>query len=172
MGDLPMTVRRNPSFTETSPEPTKKLNQDCKIHIRDFADLTGYSLTICEKILKGLTDNGYVDPVDAIRALALYFKNSQVNEELKRKQIELAEEKRKKLELERRQKEGELIEVAKVMQVWASMLSVIRNRLLQMPQKLAPLVASSDPTEAKAILEKEFTALLSELKEDLKNELK
>jgi hypothetical protein len=33
-------------------------------------------------------------------------------------------------------------------------------------------VASSDPTEAKAILEKEFTALLSELKEDLKNELK
>ncbi len=167
-----MTVRRNPNFTKSSSEPTKKLNQDCKIHIRDFADLTGYSLTICEKILKGLTDNGYVDPVEAIRALALYFKNSQVNEELKRKQIELAEEKRKKMELERRLKEGELVEVSKVAQVWGSMLSIIRNRLLQLPQKLAPLVANVDPMEAKIVLEKELTSLLSELKEDLKDELK
>jgi predicted transcriptional regulator len=172
----PMPTSHKPTPTKKSQEPTSEkkpaVAQKCRIHLQEFSELTGYAISTCEKILKGLTDAGYVDVLDAIRALAQYFRNTQIDQELKQKQIEVAEERRKKLELERRQKEGELVEVAKVMQVWASMLSVIRNRLLQMPQKLAPLVASSDPTEAKAILEKEFTALLSELKEDLRNELK
>jgi hypothetical protein len=172
----PMTASRKPTPARKSQEPTSgekpAVAQKCKIHLQEFSELTGYAISTCEKILKGLTDAGYVDALDAIRALAQYFRNTQIDQELKQKQIEVAEERRKKLELERRQKEGELVEVAKVMQVWASMLSVIRNRLLQMPQKLAPLVASADPTEAKAILEKEFTALLSELKEDLKSEFK
>jgi len=174
-----MPASREPTPAKKNLKPAKKEDQKsaiqsstCRIHLQEFSELTGYAISTCEKILKGLTDEGYVDALDAIRALAQYFRNTQVDQELKQKQIEVAEERRKKLELERRQKEGELVEVAKVMQVWASMLSVIRNRLLQMPQKLAPLVASTDPTEAKAILEKEFTALLSELKEDLRNELK
>ncbi|MGB4239135.1 MAG: hypothetical protein WBJ87_05945 [Candidatus Hydrothermia bacterium] len=175
-----MSTKRNPNFSKNSVQSTKNksstsatLSTDCrKIHLQEFSELTGYSISTCEKILKGLTDQGYVDLLDAIKALAQYFKNSQINEELKLKQLELAEERRKKLELERRQKEGELVEVQKVAQVWASMLSFMRNRLLQIPQKLAPLVANSDPTEAKSILEKELTSLLSELKEDLRNELK
>ena len=172
-----MPIKRKPEFTKNSMQSTKNkvstFSTDCcKIHLQEFSELTGYSVSACEKILKGLTDNGYVDVLDAIRALAQYFRNSQINDELKLKNLELIEERRKKLELERRLKAKELIEVQKVAQVWASMLSIIRNRLLQMPQKLAPLVANTDPTEAKVILEKEITSLLSELKEDLKDELK
>jgi hypothetical protein len=169
----PMPAKNSVELTENKNSTSTTLSTDCrKIHLQEFSELTGYAISTCEKILKGLTEQGYVDVLDAIRALAQYFKNSQINEELKRKQIELAEEKRKKMELERRLKEKELVEVSKVAQVWASMLSVIRNRLLQMPQKLAPLVSNADPTEAKIILEKELTSLLSELKEDLKDELK
>jgi phage terminase Nu1 subunit (DNA packaging protein) len=143
MEALPMPTSHKPTPTKKSQKPTEipenTQKSSCKIHLQEFSELTGYAISTCEKILKGLTDAGYVDALDAIRALAQYFRNTQIDQELKQKQIEVAEERRKKLELERRQKEGELVEVAKVMQVWASMLSVIRNRLLQMPQKLARL---------------------------------
>jgi hypothetical protein len=81
---------------------------------------------------------------------------------------EIALAKREQLELRRR--EEELLERREVEQLWTNMLTAFKNRLLLVPDKLAPKVAvCSDVLECRAIIEREIRNMLlvfSESKDD------
>jgi hypothetical protein len=81
---------------------------------------------------------------------------------------EIALAKREQLELRRR--EEELLERREVEQLWTTMLTAFKNRLLLAPDKLAPKVAvCSDVLECRAIIEREIRNMLlvfSESKDD------
>lgn len=68
------------------------------------------------------------------------------------------------LELEYRQKKGELIEREKVIMMATGIIAIVKTRLLAIPTKTAPLIVGSDSIKKiKTILEKEIRFVLTEL---------
>jgi hypothetical protein len=77
-------------------------------------------------------------------------------------------EQRKKVRLERMELEGKLHRDEDVEAVWIEMLSRFRTRILAIPAKLAPLIASrpkSSPEEVQKIIDAEVRQALTELAE-------
>jgi hypothetical protein len=70
-----------------------------------------------------------------------------------------------RLELRRRQ--GELLEVVDVEREWGRLLTAARNRMLQLPGKLAPRVLTSTSiVEVQELIRKEIYAVLTALSQD------
>jgi phage terminase Nu1 subunit (DNA packaging protein) len=68
------------------------------------------------------------------------------------------------LELEFRQKRGELIEREKVMHMVTGIIAIAKTKLLSIPTKVAPLIVGSDSIKKiKAVIEKEIRFVLTEL---------
>ena len=85
----------------------------------------------------------------------------------------LVQQKIRKLALEAEEKElklkklrGELIEVEKVSDLWAKIALNIRNKLLALPTRVAPLVSMREAVEIKRILEEIILEVLEELSTD------
>ena len=76
----------------------------------------------------------------------------------------LTAEKAKLAEMERLEREGKLVPVEQVEQVWGALSGVIRTRLLALPAKCAArLGMAKNAIEAQAILKAEVHELLKEL---------
>jgi hypothetical protein len=72
----------------------------------------------------------------------------------------------RKKRLERRKREGELLELTEVRQAWGEMVSSARAQLLLLPAKLAPQIAFlSDVRECQAVIDTEIRSLLTVLSE-------
>jgi hypothetical protein len=72
----------------------------------------------------------------------------------------------RRLEFETRQ--GKLIEVAIVKERWAAILVVLKERVLAVPDKLAPeLTAFTDERQTRDALKREMTALLKAIHSDI-----
>jgi hypothetical protein len=70
---------------------------------------------------------------------------------------------RREVELRTRQRAGELAEVAQFEKVWGEALSVFRSRLLQMPHRLAPLIAAQQhESDYRSTLDQEARRMLEE----------
>lgn len=70
-------------------------------------------------------------------------------------------------ELEYRRKAGDLVVLSEVEKEWSSIMSVIRNRMLLLPAKLAPrLAALTDARECHVAIDGELRAALAQLAED------
>lgn len=68
------------------------------------------------------------------------------------------------IELEFRQKKGELIEREKVMHMITGIIAIAKTKLLSIPTKVAPLIVGSDSIKKiKSIIEKEIRFALEEL---------
>lgn len=143
-----------------------------KVKLQEISRVTGLSYSWLKDIMRGHVKDGQIDPLEAIYLLVSYYRGSDIKKQIELKRLEVLEEQRKKMELERRKREGELVEIDAVIQVWASIFATIRERLLQLPAKLAPMVASADIPETKKTLEQEITNVLAELKEDVTNEIR
>ena len=77
---------------------------------------------------------------------------------------EIAIAKERQLDLRRRQ--GELLEASEVEQVWTEALTSFKNRLLSLPDKLAPrMAACSNVLECRAMIDQEVRKVLSALSE-------
>ena len=77
---------------------------------------------------------------------------------------EIAIAKERQLDLRRRQ--GELLEAAEVESVWTQALTAFKNRLLSLPDKLAPkMAACSNVLECRAMIDREVRKVLLALSE-------
>jgi hypothetical protein len=78
------------------------------------------------------------------------------------KEIAIAKER----QLDLRLRQGELLEASEVERVWTEALTSFKNRLLSLPDKLAPkMAACSNVLECRAIMDQEVRKVLSALSE-------
>ena len=76
----------------------------------------------------------------------------------------VAKEQADKLTMENAERRGELVEFQATVTKWRSEATRVKNRLLAMPSKLAPLmIGVKKPAEAQSILEQAVHEALSEL---------
>ncbi|WP_321470113.1 hypothetical protein [uncultured Paludibaculum sp.] len=86
------------------------------------------------------------------------------NEARRRKEVALAELR----EMERDVKKGKLIDAEKVRDTWASVAGKLRDAVLRIPDKCAPVViTAADAAEARAILQTECEGILRALHDEL-----
>lgn len=88
--------------------------------------------------------------------------NGSYNEACRQEKWESVKKKR----LERRKREGELLEAAEVRQAWSEMISSARAALLLLPAKLAPKITMvTDTRECQVVIDREVRAVLASLSE-------
>jgi DNA polymerase sigma len=72
----------------------------------------------------------------------------------------------KERQLELRKRQGELLEASEVESVWTQALTSFKNRLLSLPDKLAPRVAACpNVLECRAMIDQEVRKVLIALSE-------
>lgn len=173
---MPNTAKKSPKK-----HPNQKNNKDkiktvsdlnlCKLHLSDIAKVTGLSESYVRHLFIGHTKSGYVEPLKAIELLSKFYRQNDTKQELERKKLLLLEEQVKLKELERRKKEGELVELEKVAQAWASILGIVKDRLWTAVQKLPPILAELSPEEIQEVLRQEVSTILTDLQKDITNEI-
>jgi phage terminase Nu1 subunit (DNA packaging protein) len=90
------------------------------------------------------------------------FKKHDMDINEARKRREIAEATLKEIDLQKR--EGEILEKSDVLQLWQKILSILRNRLLNIPSKLSPqLIGMNTINEIKIKLDEEIYQILNEL---------
>lgn len=133
-----------------------------------FAAANGYSQPYISKLVKAgkiPTMDGKIDVAKAGRVLAkLKRQPSPSREELRHQNARLAKERADAQEITNKVTRGELVDGRVAADVWGNRLSNFRNKVLALPNKVAPMLAGvTDPEEAKAILDREYEEALAEL---------
>src|SRR5688572_13798077 len=105
--------------------------------------------------------------VASVQGYIRFLQNAQRGgggQELAKIKLRKEEAKTRLVELEVRQMEGELVPVADVHKAWTDISSHLRAKLLAIPSKMAPELASiGDVNETQSLLKKQITEALREL---------
>lgn len=133
-----------------------------------FAKSVGVGQSYISKLVKAgklPTLGGMIDPVKAGPIMAkLKRQPSPSREELKYQNARLAKERADAQEIANKVTRGELLDGQVVADVWGNRLSNFRNKVLALPNKVAPMLAGvTDPEEVTAILDREYEEALAEL---------
>ena len=138
------------------------------ISLRELAELTGKRVSLIEAQLSEITPTNkgkkdtYYYSVDALRAIYVHQKSSSESVELKDQQSQLLKARTKKVEMENKWMEQELIHIDAVGEAYEKQLLVFRQKLIAFPAKLAKQLAyETGPNKIKNIL-------LDEIEEALK----
>lgn len=133
-----------------------------------FAKSVGVGQSYISKLVKAgklPTIGGMIDPAKAAPIMAkLKRQPSPSREELRYQNARLAHARADAQEIKNKVTRGELVDGRVVADVWAGRLSNFRNKVLALPNKVAPMLEGvTDPEEAKAILDREYEEALTEL---------
>lgn len=161
-------------------------------HVRqsEFARQQGFSRQYVRKLINSgivaLETDGRIDPakaknaIDAIRNPAKNLQrkgrpadpvadpagDASLNQLLLRSRIKESVERSYVAELRRKEREGELVDVAAMERLWAITAQTVRDGLLSLPELLAhELAAITDPAQVRDRLRAGFVKLLQELPE-------
>jgi len=133
-----------------------------------FAKSVGVGQSYISKLVKAgklPTLGGMIDPAKAAPIMAkLKRQPSPSREELRYQNARLAHARADAQEIKNKVTRGELIDGQIVADVWGNRLSNFRNKVLALPNKVAPMLEGvTDPEEATAILDREYEEALAEL---------
>lgn len=142
-----------------------KIIKNIKILPKKLAELLGIS----EREVRRLAENGILKKIDvglydlneSVNGYVNYIKdkNSNIDEGLK-------DAKKRKLEIEIKKMEEELIPIAEVEEFQGQLITTIRSKLLSLPKRLtADLKDIDDPIEREEIIKKSIYAILEDLSE-------
>ena len=151
---------------------SKRPNQESAeylVHLSEISKITGLSESYLRHLFAGHTKSGHINPLKALEILWNYCRSSNTKQELEKQKLAFLTEQTRLKELERRQKEGELIEVEEVIRIWIGILSIIKERLLQLPVILSVKTGNS---EIQKHVQEEVDAMLKELSKDISNEIR
>ncbi len=99
-------------------------------------------------------------------ALVAWYANHARGSEFRDQRERLAAAQAEKVETENRVRFGELAEMSRVSEVWASHISAARTRLLAMPSKLPALLEGRSAPAMAALIRNEVNNALHELARD------
>lgn len=142
-----------------------KIIKNIKVLPKKLAELLGLS----EREVRRLAEDGILKKIDvgiydlngSIKGYVNYVKdkNSNIDEGLK-------DAKKRKLEIEIKKMEEELIPIAEVEEFQGQLITTIRSKLLSLPKRLmADLKNIDDPVEREEIIKKSIYIILEDLSE-------
>jgi len=171
-GEEPSTKRYISKVASSLPENVKA------IVIADLFNVTEATINnyVKQNLIKRVSKNSF-NLKDTVNNLVSHFTNPIVHDsldsELIEARIKLTNEQHKKLVLENRENEKELIELTVVSSFLSRTFSILKNQILSIGSSNANELADIDnPAEIKIILDKKARSFLNQLSDTIDHEFK
>jgi len=110
--------------------------------------------------------NGVINVSDAMFALLVYYQRLARDKEsptLLSERARLTRTQADRAELKLKKESGELIPTASAMQQWGAVIQTVRQKILAIPMKTAPLLYGLETAEIKERLQRQIFEVLEEL---------